>query len=73
MRRPGEPMTADEVRQALRDTAHRRMVAGQEHREATAVLARYLREARETSVSHAEAARLAGLSRNGAYKLMRDK
>lgn len=63
-------MTPDEIRQRLQDAARRREQADRDHREATDDLRRWLERARETNISHTEAAKLAGLSRNGAYDLM---
>ena len=64
-------MTPDEIRDGLRNAAVRREQADRDKAEATEDLRRWLREAEPTNISHAEAARLAGLSRNGAYQLLR--
>ena len=64
-------MTPDEIRDGLRNAAVRREQADRDKAEATEDLRRWLREAGPTNISHAEAARLAGLSRNGAYQLLR--
>lgn len=63
-------MTPDDIRQGIQQAAERRKQAERERREATEDLRAWLLRARETNISHSEAAQLAGLSRNGAYDLL---
>jgi hypothetical protein len=61
----------DVIRERIRSAATARCEAEAEKAKATARLTRALREAAASNISHSEAARLAGLSRNGAYELLR--
>lgn len=64
-------MKPDEIREGIKSAAARRADADAARREATEDLIHWLRLAQDSSITHAEAARLAGLSRNGAYGLLR--
>lgn len=63
-------LDAEEVRNGIQEAAARRRKADEVRREATDDLVRWLSRAEEAGISHTQAARLAGLTRNGAYYLL---
>jgi len=63
--------TADDARQRLRDAAERRNAAKAEWDQATADLARWIAAARDAGVPITEVARLAGISRQAVYDVLR--
>ena len=61
----------DEIRAGLAKAAGKRAAADEKHARATADLRHWLREARDADgLTMSEAARLGGVSRNSAYKLL---
>jgi hypothetical protein len=61
----------DDVRQRLRAAARERAAADEAKELATANLTRALEESANAGISHSEASRLGGVTRNGAYELLR--
>lgn len=65
-------MTADDIRAGLRDAAKRRAEADKRHAHATADLVRFLQAASESKeISQTEAAELGGVTRTGAWGLLK--
>lgn len=60
----------EKIREGIRAAAAARAKADDEKRKATADLVRWLRRAEAAGIPHAEIARLAGVTRNGAYHLL---
>lgn len=63
----------DSIRRGLRAAAERRLKAGIDHDVATEELKEFLAAAKQhPKVSFTEAAKLGGLSREGAYKMLKE-
>jgi hypothetical protein len=60
----------EKIREGICGAAAARAEADEAKSKATADLVRWLQRAEAAGISHSEAARLAGLTRNGAYHLL---
>ncbi len=61
----------DEIRSRLRCAAALRQQADEAKGEATLKLTSALKDAADHGISHSESSRLGGVTRNGAYELLR--